>query len=457
MAVLAVVVSLSYSAASKHANAQTLDEALNKAYINNPTIRAQRARLRATDEQVPRALSNWRPTVTFTAEAGKSNVTTKLNPTAGTDVLTNSENRTPKNFTLALSQPLFRGFRTLAETRRAEHRISGDRARLESIEQGVFEDGVEAYMDVLRDQAVLQFNINNEQVLRRQLEATTDRFEVGEVTRTDVSQAEARLARATADRIQAEGNLESSRAVYQRIIGELPGTLTEPGQPAGLPTSLDELLAQAAVANPDVRAAVADEKAALEDVDLVLGELLPTMSLNGELSRFDDESARSSRTDTVEVRAQVVVPLYQAGSVSARVREAKQVASQRRVQIEEARRQVIEDAIDAWEDLTTAQARVLSFEKETSANTIALEGTEQEATAGLRTVLDILDAEQELLDSQVNLIRAKRDVIVAAYRVLESAGRLSAQDLALSVELYDPTSHYKEVRDQFFGIDVEGE
>ena len=437
--------------------AQSLEEALAKTYANNPTLLAQRANLRAIDEEVPQALSNWRPTVTFTADGGKTNVETTSQPTTGTDTTTNGENRTPRSYTLSLSQPLFRGFRTVAETRRAENRVRAERARLTATEQTVLRDGVTAYMDVVRDQAVLELNISNEQVLRRQLEAANDRFEVGEITRTDVSQAEARLARATADRVQAEGTLESSRATYQRVIGELPQSLSEPEPPTDLPASREEVIAQTAGANPNIIAAISDERAARDNVDLVLGELLPTVSLTGELSRTEDTIGRSSQIDTGEVLATVTVPLYQAGDVSARVRVAKQLASRRRIQIEEVRRENIEDAIQAWADLTSAREQVRSFEKETDANKIALEGTEQEATAGLRTVLDILDAEQELLDARVSLVRARRDVVVTAYRVLESVGRLTAADLGLAVEFYDPMRHYDEVRDLLFGLDASGE
>ena len=417
------------------------------------TLLAQRAQVRAVDEQVPQALANWRPTVTFTAEAGKSLVETEAKSSTVAATIRNTENRTPRTMELAISQPLFRGFRTEAETERAENRVLAERARLSVIEQTVLRDAVTAYLNVVRDQAVLELNINNEQVLKRQLEATQDRFEVGEVTRTDVSQAEARLARANAERILAEGNLASSRATYQRVIGDLPGTLVAPRTPEdALPMTLEDAIAMAGESNPAVLAATYDEMAAVENVDLIEGELLPSVSLDGDLSRTQDVSSRATEIDTLSVTATLTVPLYQAGSVFSRVREAKQLASQRRVEIEQAVRDATELAIQAWEALTTARARVTSFEKEADSNAIALEGTEQEASAGLRTVLDILDAEQELLNSRVDLVRASRDEVAAAYRLLEAVGGLTARHLNLPVTYYDPTVYYDEVRDKFYGL-----
>lgn len=435
------------------AHGQTLDDALVQAYHNNPALLAQRAQVRAIDEQVPQAISNWRPTVTFSAEVGKSLVETEAKSSAVATTLRNTENRTPRTLELAISQPLFRGFRTEAETERAESRVLAERARLDVIEQTVLRDAVTAYLDVVRDQAVLELNMSNEQVLERQLEAAQDRFEVGEVTRTDVSQAEARLARATAERILADGNLESSRATYQRVIGELPGRLLAPQAPEdALPLSLEEAIDMAGESNPAVLAASYDERAAVDNVDLIEGELLPTLSLDGDLSRAQDTSSRASEIDTVSVTATLTVPLYQSGSVFSRVREAKQTASQRRVEIEEARRDAVELAIQAWEALTTARARVVSFQKEADSNAIALEGTQQEATVGLRTVLDILDAEQELLNSRVDLVTARRDMVVGAYRLLEAVGGLTARHLNLPVTYYDPTVYYDKVRDKFFGL-----
>lgn len=428
------------------AGAETMIDALTKAYLNNPRLLAQRAQLRATDELVPQALSGYRPTITGSGSAGKSRNNSSPSFAGGI------QNRSPRALSLSLRQPLFRGFRTLSETKQARNTVLAERALLLSVEQEVLFAGATSFVDVVRDQAVLELNVGNEQVLRRQLEATRDRFEVGEVTRTDVSQAEARLARAIADRIQAEGALEISRAVYRNVIGESPGKLAQPGKIAQVPGSLDEAIELARGNNPGVVASRYTEMASRDGVDLVAGELLPTVSLNGDLSRNLSTSTRGSRSSARSIVAQITVPLYQAGSVTSRIRAAKQVASQRRIQIVEAERNAAENGSRAWENLKTTQASIRAFESETRANRIALEGVKQEASAGLRTVLDVLDAEQELLDARVNLIRARRDEVVAGFELQAAVGWLTSRRLSLPVERYDAEEHYDNVRNKVWGL-----
>ncbi len=442
-AAAALVGSLGWAGA---AGAETLIEALTKAYLNNPRLQAQRAQLRATDELMPQALSGYRPTVTGNASAGKSRNNSSPSFAGGI------QNRSPRTLSLNLRQPVFRGFRTLSETRQARNTVLAERARLLSVEQEVLFAAATSFVDVVRDQAVLELNIGNEQVLRRQLEATRDRFEVGEVTRTDVSQADARLARAVADRIQAEGSLEISRAGYRNIMGESPGKLAQPGNFAQVPGSLDETIDLAREGSPSVVAAKFSEKASRDGVDLIAGELLPTVSLNADLSRNLSTSTRGSRSSAASIVAQITVPLYQAGSVTSRVRAAKQVASQRRIQIMEARRGAAENGSRAWHNLKVAQARIIAFEAETHANEIALEGVKQEASAGLRTVLDVLDAEQELLDARVNLVRARRDGVVAGFELQSAVGWLSGERLALPIDPYDEKAYYDRVRNKVWGL-----
>jgi len=436
---------------------QSIEDALIMAYHSNPTLLAQRAQVRAVDEQVPQALSNWRPTVSFSGEFKKAIQTTDAKLSTTAMIVENTDNLTPQTYTLTVTQPLFRGFRTIAETDRAEARVLAERARLADTEQTTFNNVISSYMDVVQNQAVLELNMNNEQVLTRQLEATRDRFEVGEVTRTDVSQAEARLARAVADREKAEGDLATARATYQRVVGEIPGNLLAPASPTNLPENLEQAVLLARDHNPSVVAALYDERAAKEDIGLIEGELLPSLDIEGQYSRATDVSSRATDIDTKSVALQLTVPLYQSGSVYSRVREAKQTASRSMIQIEEARRSAIETATRAWEDLQTARSQVGAFQKESDSNQIALEGTEQEATAGLRTVLDILDAEQELLNSRVDLVKSQRNEVVAAYQVVAATGRLTARELALPVPYYDPAAHYEDVRDKFIGLggDVE--
>jgi outer membrane protein len=427
------------------AAAQTLENALAAAYRNNPTLLAQRAKLRSTDEQVPQALSNWRPTVEVTASTGLNRVDSNV----ATQQL---QHREPNSVSLDVTQPLFRGGRTLAATSEAENTVRAERARLAGIEQKVMLDATTAYLDVYRDLAVLDLNRNNEQVLRRQLEATRDRFQVGEITRTDVFQAEARLARATADRIQSEGNLETSRAAYANVVGEPPPGKLELPKPLGdLPVSKDEAARAATTQNPNVVAAEFDQRAALDRVDGVWGELLPTVSLTGSASRELQSSNEKSNISTLEGLLKLTVPLNTTGSTYSRLRAARQTVSERRNLIDKERRDAAQVASRAWETVQSARARVDSIATQIRASTVALEGVQREAAVGSRTVLDVLDAEQELLDAKVNHVRAQRDELVATFELVSAVGQLTARDMKLNVDLYDPTLHYNEVRDKWFG------
>lgn len=434
------------------AGAETLQEALAKAYQNNPTLLAARARLRAIDEGVSEAVSGWRPTVSINYDVGK----TYSDSSGGSSSGSGAQNRTPRTGSLSLEQNVYRGGRTLSQTRRAEQDVLAERARLATTEQQVMLDGGTAFVDALRDEAVLRLNQSNERVLKRQLEATRDRFQVGEVTRTDVAQAESRLARAVADRIQSEGNLVQSRAAYRDIMGDLPGTL-QPTKPLGdLPTSQDDTIKQARISNPQVIASRFTERAAVADIDVVKGELYPSINLEGDLSRGNDTSSTDSRRESASITARVSMPLYQAGGVSARIRAAKQTHSQRRRELDAAIRTVIASATGAWQDYQTAVAQIKAFTSEVNSASIALEGVRQEAQVGSRTVLDVLDAEQELLDARVSLVRAQRDEAVASFSVRQQIGTLVASKLALGVPTYDFEAYYKKVRNKWFGWGIGG-
>jgi len=433
-----------------NASAETLKEALAKAYLSNPTLLSARAKLRATDEGVPEAISGWRPTLSFDYDIGKS----KTNSAGGSSSSGGSQNRTPRTGAVSLDQNLFNGWRTQSGIASAEQSVLSQRAQLTSTEQLVMLNAATAYMDVIRDEAVLKLNQANELVLGRQLEATRDRFEVGEVTRTDVAQAESRLSRAKADRIQSEGSLTISRAAYRSVIGDFPGTLKSAGPLENLPATKDEAMASAKAGNPDVVSALHIEKAAKIAIKTAEGALYPTVDLEGELSRRDQASSPTSRSEAASITASVTVPLYQAGAVSARIRAAKQSWSQERRDLDAAIRSAIQEAAQSWERYATARAQVSAFSAEVRAAEIALEGVKQEAQVGSRTVLDVLDAEQELRDARVRLVRARRDLTVASFEVRRAAGTLVASKLGLSVELYDPTKNYKSNRDRWFGTSI---
>jgi TolC family type I secretion outer membrane protein len=367
------------------ARAQSLGETLAEAYRSNPTLLAARAELRAVNEGVPQELSNWRPLLSIDTSAGAQRID------LGSAV--SAETTYPFEASFGIRQPLYRGGRTVAGVARAEADVRAQRARLTSVEQSVLLDAGTAYMDVWRDQAVLGLNESNEQVLQRELEATRDRFEVGELTRTDVAQAESRLARATATRVSAAGDLAVSRAIFKEVAGLTPGVLEAPAPLPGLPASLSEAVAAAEDKNPDLRAATFAEEGAQHQVRTSYGELLPEVSVTAELTHSRNQLRDDTETSAAQILALVTVPLYQKGLVSSRVREDKQAANQRRIEIDETRRRVVQDSVDAWEILVAAQAQSVSFQAEVRSSEIALEGVRQENAVGARTILDVLDAE----------------------------------------------------------------
>jgi len=448
---LPAVLSATLALLSAHeGQAQSPDEALSLAYEFNPELLAERARVRGVDEGVPLALSGWRPTVIVGGSIGVQKFTNEA------DVSANNSKDTlrPIDLSVTLDQPVYRGGRTVAETDAAEARVLAARDQLSDIEQSVLLDAGIAYMDVVRDQAVVQLNINNEQVLQRRLEATRDRFEGGEVTRTDVAQAEARLADAEASRVAAEGDLQTSRAAFEQVIGQPPEALDFPGPEflPPLPENGDEARDVALAENPALRARVLLERAALFDISAAAGDLLPNVSIEGRFLKSYEPNSFFNESEVGELLATVRVPLYQAGAAYARVRELRQIAVQRRREIDRTRREVIENTTSSWETLVTTRAAIESFESSVRANEIALEGVQQEAAVGARTTLDVLDAEQELFNARVNLVRARRDEIVASMTLLAAVGRMTARYFDLSVEIYDPTRHYQAVRDKWIGF-----
>ena len=446
---MAVAAVAALGASIEPAAGQRLRDSLIGAYENNPRIAAERARLRSTDEKVNQALSNWRPRVVIDGSAGASYTRSTLTGAPKT-----TSNTYPHSGAIGIDQNLYRGGRTEAETRRRKKEVLADRARLSSVEQDVLLKAVTAYTNVVRDRAVIELNENNERVLKRQLEATHDRFRVGEVTRTDVAQAESRLSRATADLARARGALIESQADYQNVIGAPPGKLENVQPLKELPASEAAAVDQARLRNFDLLFSRYTERAARELVSERSGELLPEVTLRARVGRDYDLSSRQSESDSMSLIARMTVPLYQSGFVSSRIREAKQVVGQRRGERNQALRDAVKGASTSWEDFTTARAQIRAFTDGVRAATIALEGVEQEALVGSRTVLDVLDAEQELLDAKVSLVRALRDLVVATYALRSAVGQLTARSLGLAVKHYDPVKNYRDVRRQWYGTRI---
>ncbi len=442
------------------AQSHTLQQALAAAYSNNPTLQASRAQLRATDESVPQALAGWRPTVIVSGSAGyaigdiRSYVPGSTSifgtQTPGRGVYT-SNDRPQNTQQVTLTQPLYRGGRTRAGTNRAENQIMAQRATLIATEQQVFSDSVNAYVTVIADQQLLQLNINNEQVLTKQLQATNDRFRVGEITRTDVAQAEAALAGATATRQTAEGNLATAQGTYQKLIGEVPDKLTEP-QPLRLPTkTIAEGRALAASNNPNVIAALYNDAAAKDNFDLQYSALLPNVSVQASGTRADNSVQRNNRATSGSLLANITVPIFQGGAEYSAIRQARQQEEQTRRQVDDARRASIQLLVSAWETFQAAKATADSTRAQIRSNQIALEGVQREAIVGSRTTLDVLNAEQSLLNSRSTLVQNLANVVTASYSVASAVGRLTARDLALPVPLYDETAYYQAVHDRWIG------
>ncbi len=428
--------------------AETLHEALASAYKYNPRIDAERARLRATDEEVARANSGYRPFISGTADV--TNTWQKTKPPS-----TNDGSNTSKGYGVSASQSLFSGFRTLNAVNEAEAIVRSGREVLRDVEQGVLLDAVTAFMDVVRDQAILRLRENNVNVLSRELQATRDRFAVGEVTRTDVAQAEARRAGSISALDLARSNLKISRATFERVVGHAPTRLVEPkGAYSRLPRSQEEAVSIAIREAPSVVAALYREQAARFTVERIWGELLPEVRLDASYSQRFDPSQFSDENQGTTVTGRVNIPIYSGGEVHARVRQAKHTHLSRIQEIEQYRTEFREAVFSAWAQHAAARAQLESDQAQVAAARTALTGVREEQKVGQRTILDVLNAEQEFLSAQVSLETTRRNLVVTSYLVQRSVGRLTSEQLSLTKLVYDPEVHYTEVRRKWWGISI---
>jgi outer membrane protein len=423
--------------------AETLTGALVKTYGGNPTIMAQRAQLRSLDEGVAVARAAGRPQLSGTAGLNQDLFQTGggggRNISAGVDV----------------SYPLFNGGRVRNSIRAADERVLAGRASLKATEGDVFTEAVGAYMDVIRDRSIVTLNQNQVRVLQTNLQASRDRFEVGDLTRTDVAQSEARLALAQSALATAEGRLSGSEENYRRVIGELPEELTPPPTLPALPATADEAVDIALANNSDLVAIAAQARAAGRDVSIARSDRLPTVSAIGGtdaanyLGTADRQFAPGAPNTVVQgtVGVQARIPIYQGGLVGARVRQSQAFQSQLLEQGVEVERRVVANTRAAFSSYQAAVEAIESNQIAVNANTLALEGTRAEQTVGTRNVLDVLNAEQELLNSQVALVTARRDAYVAGFALLNAMGRAEAEDINLDGgALYDPLDHYNRAR-----------
>ena len=429
----------------KEVQAEKLEEALAFAYENNPDLLAARANLRKVDEGVPAAKSGWRPTVTSSLSLGASQTNSD---SGGTSSDTSSF---PGSLSMSVNQSVYDGGRTEISVRQAETNVQTERSRLFTAEQNVMLSGATAFVDVISARSVVELQTNNLNRLEKQLEATRERFKVGEVTRTDVAQAEARVDRAKADKIKATGDLTSSNSTYQRVFGKRAGELQPPEKVKDLPREITEAVNYALENNFSLIAAKFEELSALDGVSLSQSSLRPTVTVSGSASHSETSGDADSSSTSLSLNANISIPLYQAGAVYSGIRSAKEEANRRRILVEAARRNVIETSSKAFTAWTTARAQAEALEAEVASAEIALEGVEQEALVGARTVLDVLDAEQERLSAQVRLVRASRDNFVAAYTLLSALGKLTAKNLGLPVEIYNYDKNFVRVRNLYYG------
>ncbi len=441
------------------ATAETIEAALARAYENNPQLNAQRAVVRQDDEGVPQALSGYRPTVAANATVGREYTNTKniIPPTPG--LVPNGAAfgdrglTTPYSVGATASQTFFNGERTANSVREAESKVSAARETLRVMEQSVLLAAATIYMDVSRDTANLEVQQNNVRVLQRTLQDTRNRFAAGQVTSTDVAQSEAQLAAGEATMHAAESTLMTTRANYRRIIGNEPANLAPASAVDRLaPSTLNAAIVVATAQNPNVLAALYGVDVAQLQVKIAEGALWPTLTgqYNVQQQIFPTITNPKLYTDTVTLN--LSVPLYQGGAEYSNIRSNKENVDQQRLNVDQVRDQTRADVVQAWAQLQAARAQIEAAERQNDAAARALTGVRNEAMAGQRTTQDVLNAEQALVNARQNLIVAQHDRVVASYSLLATVGRLSAEDLRLPVTIYDPTIHYQQVRDSWFGV-----
>jgi len=445
--------------------ADTLNGALTNAYQNNPQLNSQRAVVRQTDEQVPQALSGYKPTVTATASTAQAYTSTVSKVTSG-DPCNKSPcyprigfGSSPSAVGVTVTQNLFNGFQTANRVRQAESNTSAARESLRVAEQTILLNAATAYMDLLRDSALLDLQRRNVEVLQEQLRQTRDRFNVGEVTRTDVAQAESRLAQARATVLSAESQYARSRANYRQFIGVEAGVL-QPGAPVDrlTPRRLLEAIEIARARHPSVGVAMFGIDAAVLQVKITEGSLYPQARLIGTVQQnWETNLSTQLQSFNAFVAAQVTIPIFNAGPTGASdtfssIRAAKETIGQKRMDLDTARDQVQAGVVTAWGQLEAAKAQILATQAQVASAEIALNGVREEARVGQRTTLDVLNAQQELVNARTALVTAQHDRVVASYTLLGAVGELNLPKLGINIPLYDPMVHYQQVRDAWVGV-----
>ncbi len=411
---------------------------LEAAYNNNPSLKAQREQLKFTDERMSVAVSGLRPTVNMNYSDGR-----RRSETGASRDWTYQDTKSRQ---LSVSQPLFRGGSTFSDIKSARNTIYAGREQLFDATQQTLLQAVESYVDVAQAQSVRDLSQKNVDVLGEQLRASQQRFDVGEVTRTDVAQSEARLSRAKAELAQAQGDLDAAIATYERVTGVKPINTMLFNVFPSIPATLEQAKEQALANNPNLKAARYTEKASRYEMFSNMGQLLPQVSLNGSMDREDGSSLFVDEFNTDSVLLNVRIPVYQAGTDYSRIRQAKRLHQRRKFEAMDQNNVTVEQITRAWERLMATREAIKSNEDAIRAAEIALDGVKQEQQFGARTTLDVLDAEQELFASRVNLVRSQRNEVVAVYGLLSVIGQLTPQTLGMKVDEYDPIDNYDTVK-----------
>jgi outer membrane protein len=439
--------------------AETISGALIKAYLTNPDINTQRAAVRVADEGVPKANAGYLPTIEAQGNIGiaRSRANEIIPDSSGSgfeSTATANFISKPRGYGLQANETVFNGNRTLNSIRQAESQVFGSREQLRNTEQNTLLSGVTAYMDVLEDTAILDLDRNNVDVLKEQLRETRDRFTVGEVTRTDVAQAEASLSSAEATALSAVATLQAAVARYRQFIGDQPSSLA-PVKPLlrPLPKTLPEAVSISQIEHPAISASLHGVDAAQLQVKIAEGALYPTIGLSASLTnQFDSNGTPGLHVLNGQIVGQITIPIYQGGAEYATTRQAKESLSQQEMQTDSLRNQVRQAVVAAWGLNEAAVGVVRAARAAVSANEVALTGVREEAKVGQRTTLDVLNAQQALLQARTTLVQAEHDQVVDSYSLLSAIGRLNIPTLGLAVAEYDPRVHFDQVKSKWIGL-----
>ncbi len=445
---LGVVVCVGFAASA--ARGEGLPEALAKAYQTNPLLNAERARQRATDENVPQALAGYRPQIVASLSAGLQAVRDLL---PGNTF--QSANLKPWTVGVTVTQTLFNGFKTANSVRVAELQVQAGREALRNVGQGVLLDAVTAYTNVLANQSLVEAQRANVAFLQETQGIVQKRLNAGDVTPTDTAQAEARLSRGRADLNAAEVSLAVSQATYTQVIGNPPSQLRAAETvDRYLPRSRDDATNLAFRQHPAVMAASFDVDVASTTIRVAESSLLPTIALQGSASRSrdSDPTLGTFATDQASILGQMNAPIYDGGTAASQTRQAKELAGQSRLVLDHVRNQARTAAIGAWVAHEGAKIAVAASESEVRAATVALQGVSREAQGGQRTTVDVLNAQQDLILAKARLIGAQRERVIASYTLLSAIGKLDVKTLALNTPDYLPEVHYHQVRDAWHGL-----